>query len=179
MTTEPPKHHRWFQFRLRTLLFLVVLIAVVCSILVPFRPKVSFSYLGRGTQIGLAGEEASHFRVAITNNGYFPIWHPAEAGRSAGFMYRLSPPKPDFRLLDDAPYDMGYKEWCRLRPGETVEFSVDDGVESMKEYLVEQSAGDEAQLRMLEGPLWFSVTLPIRDWRGRQAICWHEPFRIE
>jgi hypothetical protein len=176
---SPPKSRSWFQFRLRTLLLLAVLIAVVCSVLAPFRPNVSFSYLGRGTHIDLAGNEASHLRVAITNSGFFPIWYPAEAGDSAEYVYRPTPPTLDLSILDDAPYDMGYDEWLAIRPGETVEFQVDDNVASMKEHLTEKSAGNETQLQILDGPLWFNVTLPIRDWRGRQAIYWHQPFRIE
>lgn len=177
--TNAPHTRRWLQFRLRTLLLLVVLIAVVCSVLAPFRPDVSFSYLGRDTHSNSVGNEESHLRVAITNDGFFPIWYPAKAGRSAGFVYQSSPPKLDLSMLDDVPYDMGYDEWLELRPGKTTELQVDDSTAFMKEILTEQSAGNDAQLKLLEEPLWFSVTLPVRDWRGRQAICWHEPFRIE
>lgn len=180
MTKNSPKHLRWFQVRLRTLLLLVVLTSVACSfLLAPFRPNVSFSYLGRGTHINLSGSEENHLRVAITNKAFFPIWYPDKKELGADFEYRSSPSKPDLSKLDDVPYDLGYDDWCELRPGETFAFQVIDGVESVKEYLMEQSAGNEADLRVLEQPLWLSVTLPIRDWRGRQTICWHEPFRIE
>lgn len=180
MTEHSPEHLRWFQVRLRTLLLLVVLISIACSIfLAPFRPNVSLSYLGRRTHIDLAGEETSRFRVAITNNGFLSIWYPAEAGRSAGFAYQSSPPKPNLGMLDDVPYDMGYDEWLELRPGETAEFQVDDSTASMKEVFTEQNAGNEALLKFLEGPLWLGVTIPVRDWRGRQTTCWNEPFRIE
>ncbi len=176
MPKNAPKR-RWFQFRLRTLLVLVVLVALGCSFLAPFRPDVSCSYQGSGTHMAVWGKKASHLRVAITNNGFLPVWYPTKATQSVSYTVALSRSFSDQADLGDGRCD--YEEWDVLYPGGTVELQVETTVADMRESIKRQVADNEDSSQVDEAPLWLSVFLPLRDWRGCQSRCWNEPVRIE
>lgn len=153
MTEEIPKRRRWFQFRLRTLLLLAVLMAAVGSVLAPFRPKISFSDTGPATYIDNDGSEVPLRRVTVTNAGAFSIWYPGWDGFVHNYWCTGW-------SSDGEPHSCGYSieplSWTRLRPGESVEIQV---------------------------PIKLSYTaldvfLEVKDWRGRMAGCRSEIFEF-
>ncbi|MEM6474427.1 MAG: hypothetical protein AAF802_33145, partial [Planctomycetota bacterium] len=64
------------QFKIRHLLAAASLVAVICALLVPFDPTVTFNLQSRGQYTDPDGARVSMVVIEVRNEGHFPVWYP-------------------------------------------------------------------------------------------------------
>lgn len=136
------------QFKIRHLLAAASLVAVLCALLLPFDPAVTFNLQTRGQYTDPDGTLISMVVIEVRNEGHFPLWYP---GWSQGVT--------DYAVIGERStgagqekYSVGAvpREWSLLMPGATT----------------------NVRLPLHPNCTVYKIGLTLQDWRGRELTRW-------
>lgn len=142
--------HR-LRFRIRTLLLVMTIAAIVCIAFLPFHPHVSFSDATLDDHSDGMGGRFACYHVLIKNDGIFPIWYAGSGGQVGSFSYQGNPTESTDNLNWRSQSPM---TWSILWSGRSA--------------LIHMPAhADYLEAR---------IGLQFKDYRGRTADIWSSPF---